>query len=151
MREYFKKCMDNGIKRYIYVGAKSLKSTHSFFIIHIFINFLKIPRRHDFQFKKKLFIYLNGRVTKKEGETEGERNSFHPVIHLPQMATTARAGQGQSQEPTASSKSLMWIAGDIPPLLSQAFSKELGQKWSSQNSNWQPYEMLLVTGDSLTC
>lgn len=52
--------------------------------------------------KKKLFIYLKVKITKRERD--------HAPITF-QMTTTARARPGQSQEIGTSSMSSTWVAG----------------------------------------
>lgn len=56
-----------------------------------------------------------------------ERTSIDWIhLRVPQVATMARAGPGQSQEPEASSRSSMWVAGvQVIGLSSIAFLRSL--------------------------
>lgn len=73
----------------------------------------------ELNFKMYLFIYLKDRVTEKV-VTHKERH--------PQTASTARAEAGQSQEPGASSKAPMEVAGTQAHLLlpTQAHEQRAG-------------------------
>lgn len=77
-----------------------------------------------------LFIYLEGRILERGGQTA---STF-------QMATVVRVGPVQSQEPGGSFGSSVRVQRpkDLGylPLVSQTISRELNRKWSSWYLNW---------------
>lgn len=92
------------------------------------------------------FIYLKERETEgeQEGKRERERDSTFYLLLTSQVATTARAGPDQSQEPETPSVSLMSKHSASSPVL-EGYQQETG--WKTENPGLNSalcYEMLAL-------